>query len=157
MPYLEPAHVLRQFSAFAREEIRPALADDERFVAAQVGSMASTLQYLAAELDGHEAAVDAQREALDEALDAAIASLRKSEAPGAAAALDDVTDARKRVDEAEGDARAVEDELLAAADGALAAIDGVEGEAAEAARRPLYAFLDTRLEEQLELLGREDE
>ncbi|MFB6170512.1 MAG: hypothetical protein ABEJ06_05125 [Haloarculaceae archaeon] len=157
MPYLDPADVLRQFSSFAREEVRPALADDERFVAAQVGSMASTLRYLAAELDGTEAAVETQREALDEALDAAIAALRTSEAPDATAALDDVVDARDRAADAEGDAREVEATLLAAADEALSAVDAVEGEAAARARQPLYGFLDARLDEQLRMLGRDDE
>lgn len=155
MPYLDPSHVLREFSSFAREEIRPALADDERFVAAQVGSMASTLQYLAAELDAGGEAVATQREALGDALDDAADVLRNADADGAEAAFAAVTDAQQRVAELGDDTREAEDELLDAADEALAAIDGLEDETAKAARRPLYAFLDARLETHLRMLGRE--
>lgn len=157
MPYLDPSHVLRQFSTFAREEVRPALADDQRFVAAQVGSMASTLQYLAAELDAGDEAVATQREALTAALEDAANVLRNADVDGTEAVFAAVTDAQQRVAELDDDTREAEDELLDAADEALAAIDGLDGETAKAARRPLYAFLDARLETHLRMLGRDDD
>lgn len=159
MPYLEPAHVLKRFSSFARDEIRPALSDDERFVSAQVGSMASTLQYLASELEGHDDATESQRDALVDALDAAEAALEDADASEAAHALDSVGNWRSRIAETDVAARGrdVEDELLLAADETLAAIDEMTEETAKSARKPLYGFLDARLDEQLRLLGRSDE
>ncbi|OLZ39442.1 hypothetical protein A6E15_18965 [Natrinema saccharevitans] len=65
MPYLDPELILDRFAAFTREEVRPAVTDDE-FVHAQVGSMASTLQFLAGDVGGREAAVRVQRRTLRE-------------------------------------------------------------------------------------------
>lgn len=70
MPYLSPADVLRRFSRFALSKVRPSVPEDERFVRGQVGSMASTLRFLAGELEGRQRSVAEQERALREALDA---------------------------------------------------------------------------------------
>lgn len=148
MPYLEPEDVLREFSRYALEDVRPALREDEQFMRGQVGSMASTLRFLAGELEGMDDAVDRQREALASAL--AEAERRVDDRSVAAA----VADARDRVENAGHDARETERVLLDAADDALAAIDDLEPDDARRARSPVYDFLDVRLETQLQLLGR---
>lgn len=146
MPYLEPALVLRAFSRYAIEEVRPALREEE-FVRAQVGSMASTLRFLAGELEGVDGAVATQRASLGEALAAAREAV---DDPGVEAAL---ADAHERVTDADGRPREIERTLLSAADDALAAVDTLD-EGAREARAPLYAFLDDRVEAQLRMLGR---
>lgn len=148
MPYLEPERILGGFARYAIDEVRPALPDEEAFVRGQVGSMASTMRFLAAELEGQEEAVAAQRASLLAAID------------DAAEAVDDpdvrrrLADARDRVAGCSGRPRAVEPVLLAAADDALAAVDALDDPAAREARAPLYRFLDDRLDAQLGLLGR---
>lgn len=148
MPYLEPADVLREFSRYALEEIRPALKEDEQFMRGQVGSMASTLRFLAGELDAMDEAVASQRQSLESALAEAEDRVSDPEVREAVVA------ARERVEGAGADARETERVLLDAANDALAAIDDLDDEAARAARAPVYDFLDTRLETQLHLLGR---
>lgn len=151
MPYLEPDEVIRRFSTYALEEIRPALREDEEYMRGQVGSMASTLRFLASELDGLDAAVEAQRATLADAL----ATAREAvEDPEVAAELADAGD---RVAAAEADPRAAERTLLSAAADALAAVDELPAAEARRARQPLYAFLDERVEAQLRLLGRSDD
>lgn len=148
MPYLEPEQVLREFSRYTLEEIRPAMKEDEEFMRGQVGSMASTLRFLAGELDGVDDAVAAQRASLLDALADARDAVDDPEAQ------ETLADARGRVADAEGRPREVEQTLLAAADDALDAVDALSEERARAAREPLYGFLDDRLDAQLGLLGR---
>jgi len=151
MPYLEPELVLREFSRYAIEEIRPAIAEDEEFMRGQVGSFASTLRFLAGELEGIDGAVAAQRASLLEALETAQDAVDDPEVSGTLA------DAHGRVNDADGQPREVEETLLAAADDALAAVDGLDDAAAREAREPLYGFLDDRLDAQLQLLGRSND
>lgn len=151
MPYLEPDEVLRRFSSYALEEIRPALREDEEFMRGQVGSMASTLRFLASELDGLDDAVAAQREALIDALAVARDAVEDPEVEAELAA------AANRVAAADGDPRSVERTVLEAASDSLAAVDGLPPDAARQARRPLYEFLDERVRTQLGLLGRSED
>ncbi len=148
MPYLDPAVILREFSSFAATEIRPALADGEEFMHGQVGSMASTLRFLADELEGFDAAVATQREALLDALETTRATIDDP------AVAETVTAVESRVRAADGNARGVEQTVLEGADEALAAVDALDDAAAREARAPLYEFIDERLEAQLTLLGR---
>lgn len=148
VPYLDPSRVLREFSRYATSEIRPAVADDEAFVRGQVGSMASTLRFLAGELDGMDAAVATQRESLLEALAAAQEPVEDPEV------TETLVRATERVANADGSPRDVEAVLLEVADDALAAVDALDDETAREARSPLYEFLETRLDAQLRLLGR---
>lgn len=148
MPYLDPDAVLRRFSTYALEEIRPALRDDEEFMRGQVGSMASTLRFLATELDGIDDAIAAQRCRLLEALDEAQAIVDDPDV------REDLSTAAEHVTEAGDSPREIERSLLTAADDALAAVDTLPEPTAREARRPLYGFLDARVEAQLRLLGR---
>lgn len=148
MPYLQPERVLEEFARFAVGEVRPALRDDEAFVRGQVGSMASTLRFLATELVGVDDAVATQRASL-------LAALADAEE-----AVDDPTvrealiEARRRVEESSGPPREVERLLLSAADEAFEAVETLDEPAARRARAPLYRFLDARIDAQLGLLGR---
>jgi hypothetical protein len=154
MPYLDPSTVLERFSRFAITAVRPVLPDDEEFVAGQVGSMASTLQFLSGELATSEDAVDRQERALDAAIPdvEAVIDERDLTAPTLRGAL---TDARSAV-ESGGDVRAREGTVLEATDELLAAIESeLAGEDARAARRPLYGVLDVRLDAQHAMLGRD--
>jgi hypothetical protein len=152
MPYLRPETVLEEFSGFTLSTVRPAIAEDEEFVRGQTGSMASTLRFLASELEAREAMVDEQERALREALD--VVTERTADTPAAEAVEAAVAD----VDAAPDGVREREGVLLEAADDVLAAVDThLEGDAARRARRPVYDFLDTRTEGQLRMLGREPE
>jgi hypothetical protein len=147
MPYLEPETVVKRFSSYLHHDVRDAIDEDHQFVKAQVGSMSSSMNFLARELGGARVAVNTQRRRLRDALDGV------AEATEADEVLAAVATARDRVDEAEGDPRDVEVELTAAATAVFEAIDeSLDGEAARAARRPLYEFLETRVETQLDLL-----
>ena len=164
MPYLEPAAVLRRFSRFALEEIRPAIDGEERFVRGQVGSMASTLRFLAGELDASERAVTTQENALHEALDGVEHTLDDHDA-AAMAVREALADARDTLDGTDDEAgsrirgtRERETTLLEACDDVLARVEAnLDDETARAVRRPLYDFLDARLDAQLRTLGRRNE
>ena len=148
MPYLHPERILEEFSSYAVEAVRPAIPADEAFMRGQVGSMASTMRFLAAELAGVDDAVADQRASLLSAL---------ADAEGAVddpAVRETLADARRRVAESAGRPREVERVLLSAADEALGAVDSLDEPAAREARAPLYRFLDDRLDAQLGLLGR---
>jgi hypothetical protein len=151
MPYLHPELVLGRFSSFTRGEVRPAIVGDgDEFLEAQVGSMSSTLDFLSKELDGMRDAVEAQHEALCEALDGVDAT-----APDVRTALED---GRDRLADPPADVYDHEELLLEVSADALAAVEaGLDGEAARAVREPLYGFLDVRVTAQLEMLGRESD
>ena len=150
MPYLRPGTVLKGFSGFTLSTIRPAVPEEEAFVRGQTGSMASTLRFLASELEAREAMVDDQEAALREALDA-VRKLTDDEA-----VVEAIEAARSDLDPSPDRVHEREDAILQAADDALAAVDRhLGGERARAARRPLYEFLDARNEGQLRMLGRD--
>jgi hypothetical protein len=157
MPYLHPELVLGRFSSFTREEVRPAIVGDgDEFLEAQVGSMSSTLDFLSKELNGMRDAVEAQHEALLEALAGAERALDDLDAtaPDVRTVLED---GRDRLADPPADVYDHEELLLAVSSDALAAVDDdLEGEAARAVRDPLYGFLQVRVTAQLEMLGRDD-
>lgn len=150
MPYLNPAHVLEQFSEFALEEIRPAIDDD--FLEGQVGSMASTLRFLSMELDAKPDALDEQYDSLETAL-AGVATAVDDEAvvTTAEAAAERLKDPPEDLDKLESELLDVSNEVLATID------DELTGEAAQVARQPMYEFMDTRVRTQLEMMGRQSE
>lgn len=148
MPYLDPERILEEFSRQALQSVRPAIPAEEAFVRGQVGSMASTMRFLAAEVAGADEAVADQRASLRSALAEAAAAV---EDPAVRATLEEQ---RRRVEACEGRPRAVEGVLRSAADEALRAVDTLDAPAAREARAPLYRFLDDRVEAQLGLLGR---
>jgi hypothetical protein len=150
MPYLAPEEVLERFSRFTLSTVRPAIPDDEEFVRGQTGSMASTLRFLAGELEGREEAVAAQERTLRDALDEVAATVDDE---GVVTAVEA---ARDRIDEPAQRVRERETRLLEAAEDVLAAVDAeLDGEAAQVARQPLYGFLDDRVAAQLRMLGGE--
>lgn len=151
MPYLDPSRVLARFSSFAREEIRPEI--DDEFTRGQIGSMSSTMRFLANELSGQRAALTRQREALLDALDELEETLDRTELEPI---VDTVSSARTRVKDVDEGTDELESALLSASNDVLAEIDrNLEGETARRARRPLYDFLDVRVQSQLEMLGRD--
>ena len=154
MPYLDPSTVLERFSRFAIAEVRPVVPDDEAFVAGQIGSMASTLQFLAGELATTEEAVERQERTLATAIEAIDAVLddRDLTAPALREAIQNASEAT----ESGGDVRARETACLDATTELLAAIDrDLAGPDARAARRPVYDVLDARLDAHHAMLGRE--
>lgn len=156
MPYLHPELVLRRFSAFTREEVRPSVVGDgDEFLEAQVGSMSSTLDFLSKELGGMRDAVDAQHEALMGALDGAEEALDAidAEAPDVRTGI---ADGHDRLADPPADVYDHEELLLEVSSDALAAVEAeLEGDAARAVRDPLYDFLTVRVTAQLGMLGRE--
>lgn len=192
MPYLRPDDVLSRFADFARDDVREALPAEEAFVRAQVGSAASTLEFVAGELAGASPALDDQEaeflgvlDDVEAELDVDTTARRPEDAPagrpenGPAVrsggydrsagdhTVDDhavasaVVSARERiaaapVADSPTNTRARERELLEACEDVFAAVDDLPAERARRLRRPLYRFLQARVEAQLHLLGRED-
>ena len=158
MPYLHPKLVLRRFSAFTREEVRPSVVGDgDEFLEAQVGSMSSTLDFLSKELGGMRDAVESQHEALLEALAGAEQALADTdaEAPEVRTVIEE---GRERLTDPPADVYDHEEFLLDVGSDALAAVEAeLDGEAARAVRDPLYGFLHARVTAQLEMLGRESD
>lgn len=153
MPYLKPEETMRQFSKFVLDEVRPCVEDE--FVRAQLGSMASTLRFVSGEMQGMDDAVEAQHRTLVASLDSVEDALDGIEG-GTDEVLEAVEDARERVDSnADAGTRKTEMALLEACEDVLATIDEeLEGEDGRRARRPLYDFLDIRVESQLRMCGR---
>lgn len=159
MPYLSPELVLGRFATFARDDVRNALTEEDgEFMRAQVGSMSSTLEFLSMELDGMGDVVDAQHRALATALDEATTALETidADAPKVQRAIQDATE--QLADALHSDVYDHEEFLTRASEDILAAIDAeLVGDEAKIVRAPLYAFLRTRVDEQLHMLGREAE
>lgn len=139
---------MAEFARFAVDDVRPALPDDEAFMRGQVGSMASTLRFLATELAEVDDAVAAQRASLLSALADA------EEAVDDPTVRETLVCARRRVSGGSGRPREVERLVLSAADEALEAVETLDEPAARRARAPLYRFLDDRVDAQLGLLGK---
>jgi chromosome segregation ATPase len=139
-----------------RSEVRPAISEED-FVHAQVGSMASTLQFLAGEVRERETAVETQKRELLECFDH-LESRLDSEEIESARLRSELEGAREEIDAVEGQTRDIEETILTAADDLLRAIDTeLEPDRAAIVREPLYEFLWTRVETQLHMLGREDD
>ncbi|THE64034.1 hypothetical protein D8Y22_15020 [Salinadaptatus halalkaliphilus] len=149
MPHLEPAQVIEQFASFLQDDVRAEI--DDEFVEGQVGSMSSTMRYLATQLRQQRAVTRRQRAALLEALEAVERDCEESAVTDAAA------DARERIEHAsEADGDDLEPVLVSTCNDVLDTINAeLEGDAANEARKPLYDFLRVRVEGQLEMLGRD--
>lgn len=154
MPYLEPEHVLQQFASYLNEDVRNAIEDDQKFVRAQVGSMSSSLNFLSRELGGMHVALKTQQRRLHCSLDDIEDGLSEDES--GAAVADAITAARADIERADAtNAREFEQELTTAAIAVFKAVNEELDDAdAQQARQPLYDFLDTRVQTQLDLLGR---
>lgn len=154
MPYLEPEHVLRQFATYLQQDVRDAIDGDHKFVKAQVGSMSSSLNFLAMELDSLGEDLATQQQALLDALDDAERELDTVD--DSTSVAETITASRERVQNAElTDSYAFERELTEAVTAVLNALDELSEDDARRVRRPLYSFLETRVTTQLEALGGE--
>ena len=156
MPYLQPEVALDRIAGFTRNEIRSGIKDDREFLQSQAGSMSSTLRFLAREIEYREEAIAHQRAVLDDALTTVATDASEM---GAEAVREAASDASSSLEGLETmDVYAVEQELLDAANDVLAVIDGsVDDEQACRLREPLYEFIECRLDEQLKMLGRDEE
>lgn len=157
MPYLPPELVLDRFSTFARDDVRPSIAGEgDEFLEAQVGSMSSTLSFLSKELEGMGDAVESQHEALLKALDGAEQILDDVDTGGSDIQIT-IAETRERVSNApRNDPYEHERVLVDASSELLEAVEeDLDPETAQAIREPLYQFLQTRVESQLEMLGRD--
>jgi hypothetical protein len=149
VPYLNPEDTLERFSEFALDEIRPAIDDD--FLQGQVGSMGSTLRFLSMEIAGKRGAVERQQKKLGESLDNVLEETDNEEISAV------VEDGKEKLNDISGqDTHKTEELLLDISNNVLTAIEEeLTEESAQTARRPMYEFMDARVEAQLEMLGRE--
>lgn len=148
MPHLQPAQVLERFASFLQEEVRGEI--DDEFVDGQVGSMSSTMRYLSQELRHKHDVTIRQRKSLLDALEAVERNCDET------AVVESATDARDRIENASANDDELESVLVSACNDVLDAIDTeLDGDAARAAREPLYDYLRVRVEGQLEMLGRD--
>lgn len=154
MPYLKPEDGLERISEFTRSEVRGGIAEDREFLRDQVGSMSSTLRFLAREIEMREDVVAEQTETLLAALTEVDRELAAVDEAGAVESV--VADARDLVKGLETlDVYEREQQLLDACNDVLDAVEAeLQGDAARRVRRPLYDFIDARLRLQLEILGR---
>ena len=149
MPHLQPAQVLEEFASFLQNDVRAEI--DDEFVDGQVGSMSSTMRYLSQQLrQKHEVTVR-QRDSLLEGLTAVE---QRCDDPDV---VETTASARERIENASADdSEELETVLVSTCNDVLETIDAdLEGEEANAARKPLYDFLRVRVEGQLEMLGRD--
>lgn len=155
MLYLDPEDVLERLSKFAIEEVRPAIRDDERFVKAQVGSMASTLRFLSGELAALERSMGRQEQSFREALADVDARIDKQDRD-LERIRNAISDSRAELATAENSLER-EEIILEDADDILSLIDANVDDHATACtlREPFYGFLDTRVNAQLQMLGRD--
>lgn len=152
MPYLDPEHVLQQFAGYLQGDVRDAIDDDHKFVKAQVGSMSSSLNFLARELDSMTADLETQRESLLDALDAVEETIEDDDK--AADVEASIEDARARIEDADtNDDYEYERVLTDAATDVLETIDEMNPQEATRVREPLYAYINTRVRTQIEALG----
>lgn len=149
MPHLQPAQVLEEFASFLQDDVRAEI--DDEFVDGQVGSMSSTMRYLSQQLRHEHEVTVRQRDSLLEALAAVERNCDDT------AVVESAASARERIENASADdGNELETVLISACNDVLDAINAeLEGDAASAAREPLYDFLRVRVEGQLELLGRD--
>ncbi|ELY50394.1 hypothetical protein [Natronolimnohabitans innermongolicus] len=148
MPHLQPAQVLEQFASFLQEDVRAEI--DDEFVDGQVGSMSSTMRYLSQELRHRDEVTSRQRASLLEGLEAVDGRCDET------AVVESAADARDRIENASANSNELETVLVSACNDVLETIDAeLEGDAARAAREPLYDYLRVRVEGQLEMLGRD--
>lgn len=159
MTYVSPSVVLERLSEFSSGTIVEAIGEESTteestFVRAQVGSMSSTLGFLAREVEHRDESVRRQRRALLDALD----DLEEFADDGAGTFVADRRDAVEAVEPTLGnleDVRAVLRETLGELQHAVD--DGTFGEDTPAARTVLYDLFETRVESQLRVLGRESD
>lgn len=153
----KPSVVLERFARFVSDEVQPTISDDQ-ILHQQVGSMANSLHFLAAEIRDKPGRIDHQRQRLLATLEEVAVAV---EASGTTAPSfgETVTQVRNRLEELEPGLDPYEQEraLLAATDEVLeAAGQRLDGDAARAARGPLHEYLRQWTQMRLSALGRDD-
>lgn len=152
MTYLPPSVLLERLSEFTSDTLMSAIGEGSKFERAQVGSMSSTLAYLSKEVAGRDSSIREQREALLNALD----ELEPLGDEEATAFVADQREPLESVDPTIGNSEAVQSALLVGMTDLHEAIDdGTFKEDTPEARRVLYDLFGTRVESQLQVLGRE--
>lgn len=157
MMQANPSVVLERFARFVSDEVQPTVRDDQ-ILYQQVGSMANSLHFLAAEIRDKPGRINEQRRRLLATLEEVTAAVETSGTP-APLFEETVTQVRNRLEELESDLDPYEQErvLLAAADEVLeAAHERLDDDAAHAARRPLHEYLRQWTRMRLSALGRDD-
>lgn len=152
MPYLPPSVVLGRVSEFTADTLVESVGQESEFMRAQVGSMSSTLGFLARETAHRDEAILERRTALLDALD-------ELESLGRGPADSFVTAQREAIEAVEptmGNTDEVESTVRESL-GALqrAVTDGTFDPDTPTARGILYDLFETRVESQLRVLGRD--
>jgi len=151
MPYVPPSVVLRRLSEFTADTVVGAIGEESTFVRAQVGSMSSTLGFLAHEVERRDEAVLEQRRATLEALK----TLESLEGDAVEAFVVDQRKAIESTDPALGNTEAVRSSLREVLEAIRAAVEDDRFDDTAAARAVLYDLFETRVDSQLRMLGRE--
>jgi hypothetical protein len=152
MTYVPPSVVLERLSEFTAETVVDAIGQESAFVRAQVGSMSSTLGFLAREVERRDEAVLEQRRATLEAL----RTLEGLDADAVEAFVADQRETIESTDPALGNTEPVRRSLREVLEAIRAAVeDGRFGDDTPEARAVLYDLFETRVDSQLRVLGRE--
>lgn len=153
----DPSVVLERFSRFVSKEVQPAVSDDQ-ILYEQVGAMANSIHFLAAELQGRSPRITEQRRRLSTTLEEVERAVRASGSDGRSF-LDAVENARERIGELGPDDDLYDQKraMLEVVDDVLASADEtLDGDALDAARGPLHEYLEQWTEAQLSALGQEE-
>lgn len=152
MPHTDPELLLERFSGFLYSDVRSAIGEDQ-LLHAQLGSLSSTLGFLAKELEHYGSDIETQRAAFERALDQMDDLVDNEQAVASA-----ITDARSRINDVpEYELREEERTILAEVSRLLETIeDECPADRGGELRAPLYAFMKERTDTRLETLGRED-
>lgn len=152
MPYMPPATVIEQLSAFMLETLQDELDEDSAFLRAQVGSMSSTLGLLSQEIRDRPAAIERQRSAVIEALD----DLGTLDA-GQSDRISTLQNRMESVDTSIGNEQLVAQVVRETMSELQAAIaSGKFGSATPEARQILHELMETRVQAQLSMLRQND-
>jgi hypothetical protein len=152
MEYIRPETVLDRFSTYLREEIRAELDDD--FQEAQVGSISSTLDLMAAEIGGSGHSNHAKRQRFFDCLDELEDRLDEIDG-GTTGVQSEIDVVRSSINESMTDSRFHFDDRISQSCAILltAIDDELAGEAAKSLRRPMYEFLQYCVDGHREMLG----
>lgn len=153
MTYIAPSVVLGRLSEFTSDTVVEAIGEESSFVRAQVGSMSSTLGFLSREVEHREEAVLEQRRRLLEAFEN-LEHLGDEDASSFVAekreAIESIDPIIGKTDDIRTKSRDTLGELRQAIE------EGTFGEDTPEARTILYDLFETRIENQLHMLGREE-
>ena len=152
MPYLPPELVLDRLSTFTSDEVIGYVGAESSFARSQVGSMASTLGFLSREVEHQDDALLTQYESLLDLCD----DLEEISGADAPAVVREQREILTSVDTSIGNTARVNRVVIDVFEEFRQAIAaGSFGEQTPQAREALYDRFQTRVESQLQMLGRE--